>query len=410
MERLANKVRLRTGTNVLLWRVPVTLPATGSLVSRFRVTRYGIPTPDRPAPDGEVEDHLIEVGPTRGSGAVRVSVVGGELIVRGDSADNFVVITVQPNGTLVVQGNGTTVGGRARQVQINQPVSRVRVALGGGADVLIVSAATGQRSALPPATISLGTGADFVSVADVSVAGTLSIDPGLGPDCTLVSNTVVRGGLELVEPRRDRQPDRLVLTRVHQRRGGGARPDPVTVQLGGGASELAVATARLLGPVQLRMADGADMIRLIDTVLASQLELLTFGGSDRILFDRVTLHGRSLLALGEDDDELTIDDTRALAELAVAAGGGSDQVQIERRVSRPRRSRFEDRVTVSLDEGDDELLIGQAGVFGASADFLAELVADGGPGTDRYDGPRAAGTDSNGNTAVRPPQVANFEL
>src|SRR4051794_23595662 len=120
------------------------------------------------------------------AGDVKVTLVGSALTVKGDAADNNIVITA--SGVSAVAGSGTTINGAAGPFALAGPLTKLTVDMGAGNDNLTL----GDRTVTPPptpiltvngkATIKLGKGDDTLLIQNTTITGKLDIHPGKGRD------------------------------------------------------------------------------------------------------------------------------------------------------------------------------------------------------------------------------------
>lgn len=224
------------------------------------------------------------------AGDVTVSMVGGNLSVRGDDAANQIAITAgTAANSLVIQGlEGTTVtmaGSTTPAPATGLEVSGVRgivtVNMQGGDDSVSISDVQLRRGL----TVATGAGNDDVTLEHVSVGGLLNVATGAGDDTVQI---------------------------------GPATP---------AASDAAPSVKAGLA-IDLLLGDGADHAVVNN---ASAPGAIIVGGGDGA--DQIAMHGvrsTALLARGGDDDAAdTIDVSGAKAVAAViGAGGGDDHVKV----------------------------------------------------------------------------------
>jgi hypothetical protein len=192
------------------------------------------------------------------AGNVLVAVNGGELDITGDSAGNVVQITSGPGHQFTVRGvpdNGpTTINGKPF-VNVDGVKGDVKVALGGGDDILVLLGTT-RALALPKGLrVSVGSGNDIVALTNVTVSGGLEIRSDSGGDRSASGRETI--ALEDVDVAGD--------TKIQT----GAGDDTVAIAdsgfggklevgLGAGNDSLGIANSDVLGDSEMDGGDGFD--------------------------------------------------------------------------------------------------------------------------------------------------------
>src|SRR3954453_14854076 len=113
------------------------------------------------------------------AGDVKVTLVGGNLSVKGDAADNNIVITA--SGVSGVAGTSTTINGGTGSFALSAPLSKLSVDMGAGNDNLTINGLTVKGKA----TVKLGKGDDSFLIQNTTITGKLQIHNGKGHDTVL---------------------------------------------------------------------------------------------------------------------------------------------------------------------------------------------------------------------------------
>jgi hypothetical protein len=186
--------------------------------------------PRQPAGRARPQVEVLE-GRTLPAGNVAAFLLGGDLIVVGDHADNAVEIRIV-DGDLVVRGKagtGTTVNGGTGVTceGVGSLAGSLVAALGGGADLLdVVGVSVGRDVAItsdglfPPAN-----GDDQVLLDQMAIGRDLTVLTGGGKDAVLVERTTIADDATIATGTGD---DRLAIVDV-------TFGDRLTVDLGSGA-------------------------------------------------------------------------------------------------------------------------------------------------------------------------------
>lgn len=128
------------------------------------------------------------------AGDVQVSVANGNLIIRGDSRDNNIILT--ENG--VIGRAGTTVNGERSILTPGGVTNDVHIEMKGGDDFVRVEL-PGTNFAIPhDLEISMGSGADILELLQVKVPNDTRIETGDGNDIVFIDG--VLGPIDFVRP------------------------------------------------------------------------------------------------------------------------------------------------------------------------------------------------------------------
>lgn len=268
------------------------------------------------------------------AGDVTVSVVGGNLLVKGDDAGNHIAISSgEAANSFVIRGlEGTVVlmdGEAAPETGLVVENVRgvVNVRTGGGDDVVEVSDAT-FRLAL---SIETGDGDDIVLVgatsgadpeaaaestdgANVSVRGALNVFTGIGNDTVRMADVRVGGFLNIATLAGD---DTVVL---------GEADSPGAAALA--ASTLATASVRAGFAIDVALGDGTDNAQLNNVGAGGAVAVGGGGGADTIGINGA--RAASLLVsggVGDAADVVNVVGAKAIVAV-IGTGGGADQATI----------------------------------------------------------------------------------
>ncbi len=219
----------------------------------------------RPAPALQVE--LLE-GRTVPSGDVAALLLGGDLIVVGDQADNAVEILVI-DGNLVVQGRegtDTTINGESRVIfeGVDRIADDLRVFLGGGDDLIDIQGVSigGDLSIRTDAILAAVFGSsdhDQVLLDRLTIGGNLDVFTGAGDDAVLLERSTVAGD--------------------------------TTIATGAGDDRLSLVGIGLGGSLALETGSGNDRAFLIQTAVGGPTSVRTGAGDDDILLHGVNPFG-----------------------------------------------------------------------------------------------------------------------
>ncbi len=218
------------------------------------------------------------------AGDVLASVAHGRLVLRGDAADNALVVSRDPAASgdrsrvLVSPAAGTTVNGSSAPLALGGIFNGVLADLGAGDDDLTLTG------------LLLGGG------GDVKLSG------GAGADRLLVRNSRVTGG--------------------------------VFLSGGEGADRLAVRAGEVYADLRLDGGLGRDDYALADQRVRGSLGLVDTAAPTTAAFGRVSVDGRSHVRTGNSVDRLVIDASTFKSDADVLTAGGSDAVKVRGTVFR----------------------------------------------------------------------------
>jgi len=195
------------------------------------------------------------------AGDVAAFLLGGDLIVLGDEADNDIEIVVT-DGNLVVQGRegtNTTVNGDSRVVfeGVDRVADDLRIFLGGGNDLIDIRGVSvgGDISILATDAVraaGVGASGDQVLLDLLTIGGNLDVSTGAGADAVLVERSTIAGDTTIATGASD---DRFALVDVNL----GGR---LTVNTGAGNDQVFLDPTAAGGRISIRTGAGDDTILL----------------------------------------------------------------------------------------------------------------------------------------------------
>jgi hypothetical protein len=263
------------------------------------------------------------------AGDVTVSVVAGNLLIKGDEAGNHVAISQGTDAnSFVIRGlEGTTVkmaGSSTPAPETGLVVTgikgQVNVNMLGGNDAVDVTGAQFRRGL----SVETGAGNDAVAMQNVSVGGFLSVITGDGDDSVQLgttttptaaaavndSNASVKAGLE-IDVVLGEGVDSAQLNSV-------SAPGAVFVGGGLGADTLGIHNVRTVSlVVNGGLGDGVDQID-VSQAKAVAAVITTGGGADRVGIVDASFTSLNI-ALGGGDDALSLQKVKS--KVTVLAGG-----------------------------------------------------------------------------------------
>ncbi len=252
------------------------------------------------------------------AGDVAAFLLGGDLIVLGDRADNAVEILVS-DGNLVVQGReatDTTINGGSRV--IFEGVARIaddlRVFLGGGNDLIDlrgVSVSDDVSIQADALRAAFGGGDDQVLLDQLTIGGNLDVSSAGGDDAVLLERSTVAGD--------------------------------TTISTGSGDDRFALVAAGLGGRLTVETGAGDDRAFVTQTGVSGRIRLNTGSGNDDLILHGATAFGAPVSlegGRGKDTAEidaastfaggLTIRGFESVAQLAVTEFSTAEGLAIRR--------------------------------------------------------------------------------
>ncbi len=372
------------------------------------------------------------------SGNVVVTMADGDVLVRGDRADNAVVVDQDglADGQIrLVGADGTTINGQAEMI-LDDVVGVLTFDLRRGDDAVALDGVTlvGDLTALG------GRGDNTVVLTDVDIAGDVTIRNRRGAD-TFELTGASRIGDDLTIDNRSGGAT-TTITGVSD---DGDPPTITPVEIAGNVSVLSrrgatVATlehvtiggdmdvwngrgfdvlellghTRLSGTLRAHHRAGGSTTRLVGDdrrteemefnwqmvgeepsgrVEVEQVWLGCGRGADEVVLDYVTIDSDVTVRLGGGADSVRVTAVDVGGQAAIETGGGADRIMLE---SRGRwvgqevfgtKSQFRQSAAMDLGPGRDELLVGNdlygPAHLGSVPRFHTDSVFTGGGGRDR---------------------------
>jgi hypothetical protein len=114
VDKIFSGVPLSPGPNILTFLVPTPPSTLGPTFARFRLTSAGIPAPDGPASDGEVEDYLVEIYQPAPTNLMITNIVIQSSNTQAKiewNAESNLVYELSANTNLMVSNGWAEVGG-----------------------------------------------------------------------------------------------------------------------------------------------------------------------------------------------------------------------------------------------------------------------------------------------------------
>ena len=193
--------------------------------------------------------------------------------LRGDRADNNVVITATDDGQVVIRGVGeTTINGEAEVVldSENSTIGRLGIHMGKGNDTLVVHGIDVERRAI----VFGGTGDDAIGFYDVNTGSDLIANPWLGNDAISLDGVDVGG--------------RLV------------------AYTGAGDDIVGIDNSTIHGRTLIGTGFGNDRLALQDTTHNGEVFAFTGPGNDFFSVDNMAADKFTALVSGYGDDDVVV--------------------------------------------------------------------------------------------------------
>ena len=313
------------------------------------------------------------------AGNVVATITGaGDLVVRGDAADNTVAVEVDSVGNVTVTGyDGTTVDDT--NLSSTQLSGNIRISTFGGDDNVAIY---GGDYDIPVENISIvtGSGNDQALIANVDgIDGQVNINTGVGNDAATIKYANATGNVTINS---GAGSDTNVLNTV--------TGNDIKINSGADADADFVYQTAAVDDMTITSTSGNDTVN-IEGVIAADLNVSTGSGDDQVYITEAhTKYDTSLTTAG-GNDKLVITNSEVTGDLKVNTGAGDDQLCMKY-----IQSAAEGRTTVSTGAGNDQFEIGEVEIgdsanlnLGGGADEVAVIgsvvgtgVANGGTGID----------------------------
>lgn len=169
-------------------------------------------------PDGNTSEFsaAIQVTQSPGSpstGAVRVRLAGGRLVIQGSTAnDNVRIEAAGPNAFRLSPGTGTLINGQAEPVVFTGVTRGMHVRLGYGNDSILLDGSVNLLPIGGGLSIDAGSGDDTVRLDGVAIRGRTNLDAGPGNDLVAITDSILSRELNLIS---GAGADRIVLAHSH---------------------------------------------------------------------------------------------------------------------------------------------------------------------------------------------------
>lgn len=214
--------------------------------------------------------------------------------LRGDRADNSVLITANEDGQVVVSGVGdTTINGESEVVldSADSTIGRLGIHMGPGNDTLMVEGIDIARRAI----VFAGTGDDAIGFSNVTTGNNLVANPWQGNDSVSLDNVEVGG--------------RLV------------------AYTGAGDDTVGIDNTTVNGRTLIGTGAGNDRLALRNTVHNAELFAFTGTQDDFVSVDSVTTNQFSAMVTGYGDDDLVVTNSTFNAAAYASGRNGTDNLE-----------------------------------------------------------------------------------
>lgn len=267
------------------------------------------------------------------AGAVTASLLGGQLSVYGDGADNNITVTQSATALTISGQNGTRVNGLASVTFAFPSVVQAEFKMEGGNDTVAIS---GLRTTLGDITLETMLGNDSVSMSNVQAGSTISVNMEGGDD-SFAAIGATAGADMSVEMGDGTSAVGLVNVRVNGTLvvSTGSGNDGVSLSgvfVGGdlgiiteqGDDVVGISGARVNGSAGFSTDLGADWVSLFNFSTGYDLGIDTSGGNDRV--DLATVGAGANLGVTADDgnDRVAVTNVNAIRDAYFIGGAGVD--------------------------------------------------------------------------------------
>ena len=262
---------------------------------------------------------------------VSVRVVRNNVVVTGDANANSLIVT-QPSATSVlIRGTlGTQVNGKDRLVVNGIKLNELVIRMDAGNDRVVLSGLEANE-----VLVDLGAGTDRLlsNNSPCVISRELEVFGRAGTDIVRLSNWEI---------------------------------GECSIHGNSGALNLRI-NGMVANHLEVKGDRSRDIVRLLDSTIAGEIDFQTAGGSDVVFIDGVTSKFTEILA-GGGNDRVDVIDSTIFLDLEVNVGGGSDAIDLE-------SSEVGRELEVTAGVGNDDLV-----VMDVVVDLNAELI--GGSGRD----------------------------
>jgi hypothetical protein len=289
------------------------------------------------------------------AGNVLAGLVGPDLTINGDAADNQFEITEITSNSVEVRGlSGTTINGLPSQVFTTSLIENIFIQTNAGNDEVIVKNVTLTDTAAGNLKIATSLGEDHVHLDRVFTTQSIELDTGDQNDRV---EAVMAGTQGTWYTNSGRGHDSVQMHRVSAL--------DMKVEMQDGNDELNIFGARIGNDLKVNTHNDNDMVGLDRIFAGNDVLIRTEQGSDQVKlhriranndvgletgsdpdfahFEQVAARNNLFANMGTGDDELTMDTVKSMVHIGVSTEDGNDRVKIVRAKS----------TDVHVDAGDD---------------------------------------------------------
>jgi len=296
------------------------------------------------------------------TGNVTAAYSHGDLVLRGDNADNSVAI-LNDAGNLVIRGsNGTTINGSSDDFVAIMSATNIHddlwVNLRGGNNTLSLQ----NVQVGDDVHMRSGRGNDTITIADSHIDDNLLINTAKGNDTVVVQNLNVSEDIRISTGAGSDQV-RVSVTRVD---------DDLRIRSASGDDAIIVSACEIGDDYTIHSGSGDDTINVASTILSDDLRVSTSSGSDVLVFDEIAVGDDSKIRSGKGDDSVVVINSQLADDLSVSTRSGDDFVFIDPTV-------VGDDMKLKTGRDNDTIVFRGANVFSDRTRI------SGGPGTNLVD-------------------------
>lgn len=253
------------------------------------------------------------------TGNVTAAYSHGDLVLRGDNADNSVAI-LNDGGNLVIRGSsGTTINGSSDDFVAIMSATNIhddlRVNLRGGNNTLSLQ----NVQVGDDVHMRSGRGNDTITIADSQIDDNLLINTAEGNDTVVVQNLNVSEDTRISTGAGSDQV-RVSVTRVD---------DDLRIRSASGDDAIIVSACEIGDDYTIHSGSGDDTINVASTNLSDDLRVSTSSGSDVLVFDEIAVGDDSNIRSGKGDDSVVVINSQLADDLSVSTRSGDDFVFID---------------------------------------------------------------------------------
>ena len=293
----------------------------------------------------------------------------GDLLIRGDAADNELRITIDTVGNVDLVALDGTTSFDLGNLLTSRMTGDVRVDTRGGSDRVELVSLNGP----PPVdnvVIRTGAGNDRVRMDVFDASGSISLNMAGGNDVFVVRE-VVSSGLQV---QTGTGADSLDLVTFF--------PEEFDANLGAGDDEFLIEETS--GKLRLNSGSGNDFIGLTD-ITGFDAVVRTGGGGDSL--DLEYVNGiRINIATGAGIDDMIVEHSDVTGELIVNTGGGDDEIEFKYADAANAHINMgggNDYLGINQSQLDQlEMVLGGGNDFGSLFELNSSTNANGGGGFD----------------------------